>query len=305
MSSIEAVVLDIDGVIVGKEPGKNFPMPSEPVAERLREVGRSGVSVSLCSAKPFFAVANIANEVGLDSLHIGNGGAIIANPNDPSVGQRRALDIPQAIRIIRKCIERCVYIESYGEDQYFVFRDQVEDLTQKRADILMQRAVTVDDVEEIVGSHDILSIEITAKTPDERAAIDALLAEENEGVTFGWTSHPKTLPYNAAVVTRRGVSKGQGVIDLAASIGVSTENMLAVGDTMNDWTFMRVCGHTAAMGNAEDELKSATLEKGGYVGGSVDGDGVIEIIDHCIKLGSPGSGKTAMVRHLFREMTGR
>jgi hydroxymethylpyrimidine pyrophosphatase-like HAD family hydrolase len=51
---------------------------------------------------------------------------------------------------------------------------------------------------------------------------------------------------------------------------------------MSDWGFMEICGYAGAMGNASTELKEKVQAKGdnGYVGTSVDENGVLDILRH-------------------------
>ena len=80
-----------------------------------------------------------------------------------------------------------------------------------------------------------------------------------------------------------GISKKQGAIEISNNINVPLENILAVGDSTSDWQFIELCGYGAAMGNASEKLKEyvRTKPKGHfYIGGDVDENGIIEILDY-------------------------
>lgn len=51
---------------------------------------------------------------------------------------------------------------------------------------------------------------------------------------------------------------------------------MGVGDTLGDWEFMKLCGYSAAMGDAPEELKKLA----NFTAPSVDKDGILEIFDH-------------------------
>lgn len=46
---IKAIITDIDGIIVGKKQGVNFPLPNELVIQKLKELHNNGLAIILCS----------------------------------------------------------------------------------------------------------------------------------------------------------------------------------------------------------------------------------------------------------------
>src|SRR3989344_9592230 len=79
MSSIKAIILDVDGVLVGNKKGFNWPNPNPAVIDKLRSLNKQGLIVSLCSGKASFAIKPIAEKAKLDNFHIADGGAVVCN----------------------------------------------------------------------------------------------------------------------------------------------------------------------------------------------------------------------------------
>ena len=52
-----------------------------------------------------------------------------------------------------------------------------------------------------------------------------------------------------------GVSKGNGVMELAKTLGIKPENIYTVGDNMNDYEMISLAGHGYAVENGVDGLK--------------------------------------------------
>jgi hydroxymethylpyrimidine pyrophosphatase-like HAD family hydrolase len=98
---------------------------------------------------------------------------------------------------------------------------------------------------------------------------------------MAWSIHMPMLPLQFAIITAPGITKRRAALDIAEILNVPLDKFLAVGDSASDWKFIEVCGYGAAMGNASDELKKLVAGKGekGYIGKSVDENGIIEIID--------------------------
>ncbi|EKE14511.1 MAG: hypothetical protein ACD_12C00460G0001 [uncultured bacterium] len=63
---------------------------------------------------------------------------------------------------------------------------------------------------------------------------------------------------------------------------IKSEEILGVGDSLTDWDFIGVCGYAGAMGNATSDLKKLVLSKrkNGYVGKSIDENGILDIFEH-------------------------
>lgn len=84
------------------------------------------------------------------------------------------------------------------------------------------------------------------------------------------------------IITAPGVSKKHAAVEIAESINVPLRSILGIGDNLADWQFMELCGYTAAMGNATDDLKELVSARGdkGYVGKSIDKNGILDILNH-------------------------
>ncbi|WP_284644214.1 Cof-type HAD-IIB family hydrolase [Paenibacillus silviterrae] len=63
-------------------------------------------------------------------------------------------------------------------------------------------------------------------------------------------SHPTNLELNP-----KGVSKASGLSEVCALLGIQMSEVVAVGDSMNDYAMIRAAGLGVAMGNAQEELK--------------------------------------------------
>jgi hydroxymethylpyrimidine pyrophosphatase-like HAD family hydrolase len=79
-SQIKAIILDVDGVIIGEKVGFNSPYPNEIVTNAMKTIQNSGIPISLCTAKPHFAIDKIIQDSDLDNVHITDGGGVIIDP---------------------------------------------------------------------------------------------------------------------------------------------------------------------------------------------------------------------------------
>jgi len=76
----------------------------------------------------------------------------------------------------------------------------------------------------------------------------------------------------------KNVSKGRALALVADYFGVSSSEVMAIGDSYNDVDMLRYAGVGVAMGNSSDEVKSAA----DLVVPSNDEHGVAVAIDTCL-----------------------
>lgn len=84
--------------------------------------------------------------------------------------------------------------------------------------------------------------------------------------------------YNNLEVNAKGATKGEGILRLAAHLGILPEETMAFGDGENDISMIEKAGLGVAMGNAGDFLK----ERAGFVTRTNDESGVAWAIDRFV-----------------------
>lgn len=79
-------------------------------------------------------------------------------------------------------------------------------------------------------------------------------------------------------ITSAGAGKGVALAHMAAYLGLSRENVMAVGDAGNDLNMLEYAYHSVAMGNATPEVKACCR----YLTADNDACGVAQIINRVI-----------------------
>ncbi len=283
MTPINWIIIDIDGVIIGEKIGFNSPDPHPKVMERLRMLHESGVGISLCTAKPHFAIKNIINGAHLDNIHITDGGSVIIDPIDRIVAKKRVIDAHSVQEVLKMYLDNNVYVEFYTVDDYFIQAGQKSSITKDHIHILQRKPKTLASLSADSTSYEITKIMPIAKDEEDKERITNLFKPFAGILELSWGVHPVALPLQFGIITAPGISKKQGAVDISQVSGVAFENMLAIGDSTSDWQFIELCRYGAAMDNATQQLKDLVLSKGkeySFVGGSVDEHGLIDILDH-------------------------
>lgn len=284
MKNIQGIIIDVDGVIVGEKVGVNSPNPHNSVIKRLKELQDGGIKISLCTAKPHFAITSIINDANLDNLHIADGGGVIIDPIDDNIVQKHLLDSTVAKDVLEMYIKNDVYVEFYTPDNYYSQKDKKCKITKDHAYVLQAESVQLDDLATESVDYEITKIMPVAKDKDDKDRLIKLFSGFKDKLKFSWGVHPVILPLQFGIVTAPGISKAEGATAIADYYKIDFENMLGVGDSASDWQFISMCKYGAAMGNAGQDLKDLVLSKGenGFVGPSVDDHGILDILDYFI-----------------------
>ena len=280
---IKAIILDVDGVIVGEKIGYNSPYPHRDVIKRLKEIRRKGIPISLCTAKPHYSIQKIINDARLNNLHITNGGGIVIDPIDNVIFKKHIIDKNQSMKVIEHYLDNDVYTEFYSVDDYFIQESQKSDLTKTHIHILQREPHIVSSLVDEAGKQDIVKIMPIAKNEDDKKKLIQLFKPFKNELTLSWGIHPVALPHQFGIITAKGISKKQAALEIANSIGVNPKDMLGVGDGLSDWQFIEPCSYGGVMGNASEVLKKLVNSKGkefSIIGGSVDENGILEIFNY-------------------------
>lgn len=281
-NKIKAIILDVDGVIIGEKVGFNSPYPHPDVIKRLKEIRQKGIPVCLCTAKPHYSVQKIVDDAGLSNLHITNGGGVIIDPVNNLILKKHIIEKNLAKKVIRQFIDNVVYVEFYSVDDYFIQKNQVSGLTEIHNHILQRKPQVVSSLVNEVDNQDIVKIMPIAKNNEDKKRLIKLFEPFQNDLTLSWGIHPVALPHLFGIITAKGISKKQAVLEIANNISITPNEILGIGDSTSDWQFIELCGYAGAMGNASDELKQLVKTKGdnSFVGGHVDENGVLDIFDY-------------------------
>lgn len=287
LESVQAVFLDIDGVIIGSVQGENTPMPHVDVLHKLRDVHKSGIRVCLCTARASFCVADIVKAAELDGFHIADNGALILNPITGQFAEKHVIPSDDVSKILGTLIENSIYTWVSTPSEYFVQADKLCSMTEQCAEFLNSSPQITENLAVTAKGKDVVGITIAANDLDDRKRVEKILETMDLDLTVTWTKNPSMPCAEFAVLSPNGVSKQGAAVALAQKIGVSFDNILGVGDTEGDWSFVQLCKFGAAVGNASDKLKQLVGSKGehGFIGGSVDENGIIGILDHFLGRG--------------------
>lgn len=241
------LVLDIDGTLLNE----NNEISSRTQAALLK-VQQMGVHIVLASGRPTGGVIPIANTLELN--HYGgfvlsyNGGQIFNMQTGELLFEKR-ID-PQMLGYLDKKAKKNNFaIFTYQKDQ--IITDQPDNkYIRQEAALNNMRIVGVDNFPEAIDF----------------APCKCVLASDHETELIGLENHWKkrlagvlevfrTEDYFLEVVPRF-IDKGNTLAILMEKLGITTEEVIAIGDGVADVSMLQLAGTSIAMGNARDSVKA-------------------------------------------------
>lgn len=280
---IKALILDVDGVIVGNEEGVNFPLPHVEVIQAFRKLNSKGIPIILCTAKYRHAIEGIIRQAALHNPHITDGGALVIDPVDNIVVKEHIIDPMVVQKCLDSFLKRGLFAEIYTAEGYYHQKSQAREfaeLTKKRISVLQMDPMAVDSLKETAKKLDIIKI-INFIKETEKIKVEEVLQEIGKEVNSIWTSHPYLTPYRPLVITAPGVTKAQGSQEALDSLGLSFDEVLGVGDSESDWDFMQHCGYVATLANGDEQIKTHVLsKKNHYIAPHVNENGMLDILEY-------------------------
>jgi hypothetical protein len=247
MKKFKAIISDIDGTMV---PNGCYELPSAKVTQSIRNTIKNGYIFSMASGRPWFLIEDLIKHLGINTpCIIDNGATIIDSQNGstlweailPTEHANKILKLTKNFKLVR------VSCDLGGFDNPLKISKEAKVRKISIHDISMEKA-------------DELIYQITNEFNDVATTKAASgLSQQLVDVYF---SHILATKQNA-------------VLQLAKLLGISTEEMIGIGDGYNDFSLLMACGLKIAMANAVDDLKQIADE----IAPSVDNDGLANILD--------------------------
>ena len=240
--AVKLFVSDLDGTM----------LPSGDIvsAENIAAVQcavRAGVTVTIATGRMFEAALPVAEALGVDVPIIAYNGALIKSPSG-RIYEEHAIDPMLARDIITFAQARGWYIQSYsgGVLRYAVACE--ESRFYEDSQKITGKAVGRDGMlAYVTGNCKLLLVTEGRAVSEARAQMlmDAF------GAHIGVTRSADRL----VEIVVKGVSKASALTALAAKLGITADETMAIGDAYNDLPMLKAAGKSVAMGNAFPEVK--------------------------------------------------
>ena len=285
------IAIDLDGTLLNE-----YSMIPESTIEVLRKAKDLGVEIVLASGRPANSIITFAKNIGIDNYLIaGNGSLLYDIQNEENIFDE-FFNKEQALQIADICDENSVYYNAYTEREivadslkYNVLIYEKENLTKpegQRTHINIVPNIreyisdsscdeylkmTICDESKIVFDNVLRKLEQVDN-------IEILKPEWMSKKYFKHGTSEFSLQYYFSEITKKDINKWVALEELAKRLNIKREEIIAIGDNVNDEAMIKNAGLGIAMENATDEIKNIA----DYITDSYTDEGVKKAIEKFI-----------------------
>lgn len=246
---IKLIAIDMDGTLLDSQ--KQIPQANIDVLKEARE---AGVKIVLCTGRVKSGVLPYAEELdlsGKDEYAILDNGCTTYSTKDWSLlnyHQLQASEIEDLVARVANYPD--VDVTFFDQSHYFIVSDQVPELVAYDAGLVFN-TVTPTTVTALKASEAPI---LQGMYMGEVAALDRFEVE-NDAELRQQFSMVRSQSYIYEVLPK-GTTKASALIQLAQDLGISPDEVMAIGDAANDIEMLEFAGISIAMGNASEAVKA-------------------------------------------------
>jgi Cof subfamily protein (haloacid dehalogenase superfamily) len=283
--SIQLIAIDIDGTLMPS----TGPRISPRNCAALLAAEAAGIEIVIATGRRQAYAMPLIAQVGLseDSVMISSNGAVVRG-FDGGLLDRRFLPVEAARRL-------CVALRGYGTLVFTFDREGagalvIESLKQLHAridrwvDANRPYLLEVQPIERAFDAGEEPIQGMICGTVEEMltAEKELLLSDVAGQIAMHRTEYPAR---NLSILDLLppGCSKGAALHSLASIRGLERNQIMAIGDNLNDLEMLEYAGRAVVMGNASQEVRQLAQRRGWELTASNDDDGVAQAVEEVVR----------------------
>lgn len=283
VNPIRLIVSDLDGTLLSAD----HTLPSS-TATAIREFVSRGGCFTLATGRPFITARPIIQQLGLDLPVILCNGAVLAQANGIPL-ERSGISLASLYILLNAADQSGLDILLFCGDEVQTLARNINIAAYERKEGVTCSLIRLHEIQECgteiekaillgpVEQSRRLFAEYVDRSPVLQSSIAAFQSEDN---------YLELVPGQ--------VSKGTALQRLAATLDIPLDQVMAIGNQLNDLPMLQAAGIGVAVANSPDELKQAA----DYVCESSYSEGVLEAMERYIEAVDPQFSK------LYREAGG-
>lgn len=285
------MAIDLDGTLLN-----TYGEVSEKTREALIKAKNSGTEVVLASGRPISSTESLAIELGVDNYLISGNGAAVYDIKNQKVIYDRFLTKEQVLRIAKLCEENSFFYNVYTEDEViasslnynvlFYHKENVKKIEEKRTHINIVQNIA--EYIEQSGKDKFLKITVCdesqfifnsiMKRLKEIDGIDVLEVAYMSRKKIKSGTDDVDIQYFYTEITNQNVNKWSAIEFLLNKLQIQKEEVITIGDNINDKEMIENAGLGVVMGNSNPKMKEIADE----IVGDNNSEGVLEAFNKFI-----------------------
>lgn len=255
------IAIDMDGTFLNS----NNQLTEENKDAVLKAMEK-GVKVVISTGRSVKALVKYKDEIPKGIPYIVYNGCGIIEPNSTEYIKRYDLEFDNAKKIYDFSLENNLDLLVWADDELYASSESVSGEVYRKHTRIDYEVFNDFDIFKDKGIQKLLFVY------DEDVISN--IYKHFTDLKFTDTNFTTSLPTIIEFFSKDG-SKGNAVLEYGKSLGIRPEEIIAIGDGMNDLSMIEAVGLGIAMGNAYDEVKN----KAGFVTKSNNENGVAYAIE--------------------------
>ena len=261
------VVVDLDGTMLN-----SYGMVTENTKNIIRQTMEKGIDVIIASGRPIDSIKTIAKEIGSKNYFIAGNGALIYDMKKDKIIYDKYLPKNKVLEIIKICEENSISYNVYTDQtilatalKYNVLYYQKENL--KKEENKQTKISIIENMYEYVkNKKEEKYLKITI-CDDNQTVFQSIIRKlrKIQGIEVLDVSHMSrktikqgteeiTIAYYYTEITVQNVDKWNAIEFLMQKLNISKEEIVAIGDNVNDKKMIQEAGLGVAMGGSTPEI---------------------------------------------------
>ena len=262
------IAIDLDGTLLN-----SYGLISEKNREAIKKAQENGVKIVLASGRTTNSVKSLAEELGGNEYIICGNGSLIYDLKKDEIIYDKFIDKNKALQIIQICEQNSIYYNVYTEDMVIaktldnnvLFYHQEN---SNKPDSKKTKINLVDNIYEYVKNlegKNILKFTISDKSSiifnsiikklRNIKNIDVLDVAHMSRKMIKSGTEAVSLEYYYTEITSENVDKWNAIEWLSEKLEIEKEEIMAIGDNINDKLMIENAGLGVAMGNSDPLIK--------------------------------------------------
>lgn len=259
--------IDLDGTMLNQ-----YGIVTQKTKEAIAKAQEAGIEVVIASGRPIDSIKTIAKEIKSEKYFISGNGAIIYDIAKDKIIYENVLKKQKALEIIKICEENSIYYNIYTEKEIIAKNLQCNVLYYHKENANKEEKDKthiniVENIYDYIANRDekILKITVCDQTQTIFNSIMRKLKEIDEIEVLD-VSHMSRkmikqgteeipIEYFYTEISAKNVDKWNAIEFLKEKMNIQTEEIIAIGDNINDKNMIENAGLGIAMGQSSPIIK--------------------------------------------------
>ena len=261
------VAIDLDGTMLDQ-----YGMVTENTKNTIKQTIQKGIDVIIASGRPIDSIKTIAKEIGSEKYFIAENGALIYDIQKDEIIYDKFLPKEKVLEIIKICEENSISYNVYTDQtilatalRYNVLYYQKENL--KKEESKQTKISIVENMYEYVKNKKEENFLKMTICDDNQTVFKSIIRKlrKIEGIEVLDVSHMSrktikqgteelTMEYYYTEITLQNVNKWNAIEYLIGKLNIKKEEVIAIGDNVNDKKMIQEAGLGVAMEGSTPEV---------------------------------------------------